>query len=343
MEKRALDIYSLAELGREELDALLDRSERLRETRASTLLAGRSIVLLFLSPSLRTRVSMELAGKQLGAHVVTLQSGAGLWQLESGEGVVMRGAAAEHMKEAAGVLSRYGDLLAVRAFPKRRSWEEDARDEVLLGLRRWSDRPILNLESSLYHPCQGLADLLTLRRTLGPAKPGTKVVLSWADHPKALPVAVPNSFALAATRAGWDLCIARPDGYDLPDSVMQRCRAHAEAAGSALEVTSDREAAYAGARVIYAKSWGRLDRYGDDARELRERAEVGLSRWRVDEGSMALTDDAYFMHCLPVRRNVVVTDGVIDSPRSLVFEQAENRLHVQKAMLSRMLEAGDDA
>lgn len=335
-------IHSLDDLDREQLDKILDRAERLRGRTALDLLRGRSIINLFLSPSLRTRVSMELAARQLGANSVTLQEDAGLWKLEFNAGAVMRGDTVEHAKDAIGVLARYGDLLAVRAFPSRKSWEDDARDPVLNAFKRWSPRPVLNLESSLYHPCQALADILTIRNASGGAsaskatRPG-KIVLSWADHPKCLPVAVPNSFALAITQMGYDLTIARPDGYDLPPEIIQRCQAHAAKFGGRLEMTADREAAFAGARFVYAKSWGRIDRYGREAEELAERKERGLSRWIVDGEIMRRTDDAFFMHCLPVRRNVVVADEVIDSPRSLILDEAENRLHGQKALLLEQL------
>jgi N-acetylornithine carbamoyltransferase len=336
-----LHVHSLDDLDRSTIERIIDRAQRIRGQNALDSLRGKSIVLLFLSPSLRTRVSMELAARQLGAYVVTLQEDAGLWKLEFNDGAVMRGDTVEHAKEAIRVLARYGDLLAVRAFPSRKSWLEDARDPILSAFKKWSPVPVLNLESSLYHPCQALADILTIRRTaaaLSPqsrgegSKPG-KIVLTWADHPKCLPVAVPNSFALAMTQMGWDLTIARPEGYDLPPEIMERCRRHAVVAGSGLEVTNDREAAFTGARFVYAKSWGRIDRYGLETQELAERKEGGLAKWIVDAAIMKQTNDAYFMHCLPVRRNVVVSDEVIDGPRSIVIDQAENRLHAQKALL----------
>lgn len=337
-----LHVHSLDDLTRDRLEKILDRAERLRGQSALELLRGRSIINLFLSPSLRTRVSMELAARQLGAHCVTLQEDAGLWKLEFNAGAVMRGETVEHAKDAIGVLARYGDLLAVRAFPARRSWEEDARDPILNAFKRWSPRPVLNLESSLYHPCQALADILTIRRAAGggdareAGRPG-KIVLSWADHPKCLPVAVPNSFALAMTQMGFDLTIARPEGYDLPAEVMQRCIEHAARSGGRVDVTADPVAAFTGARFVYAKSWGRIDRYGREAEELAERKAGGLARWIVDGEIMRRTDDAHFMHCLPVRRNVVVADEVIDSPRSLILDEAENRLHGQKALLLEQL------
>lgn len=335
-----LHVHSLDDLDRATIERILDRAERLRGQNTLDYLRGKAIVLLFLSPSLRTRVSMELAAQQLGAYVVTLQEDGGLWKLEFNDGAVMRGDTVEHAKEAIRVLARYGDLLAVRAFPSRKSWEEDSRDPILNAFKKWSPVPVLNLESSLYHPCQSLADILTIRRATlnvaadpaGRPAPG-KILLTWADHPKCLPVAVPNSFALGMTQMGWDLTIARPEGYDLPPEIMERCRAHAKAAGSKLEVTDDRDAAFAGARFVYAKSWGRIDRYGQETREIEERKERGLSKWIVDAAIMKRTDNAYFMHCLPVRRNVVVSDEVIDGPRSIVLDEAENRLHAQKALL----------
>jgi N-acetylornithine carbamoyltransferase len=331
-----LDIHSLDDLSKGEIEELLAVADKYRDVKSCELLKGKAIILLFLSPSLRTRVSMERAAQQLGADVVTLQAGASLWQFEIDEGLVMDGAAAEHMKEASRVLARYGDLIAVRAFPAKESWEEDARDRVHNGFMRWAPVPILNLESSLYHPCQSLADLMTMGRAVKDGVRG-KVVLSWCNHPKALPVAVPNSFALAATQMGWDLTITHPEGYELPKEIISRCEAHAESNGQSLTVTSDRGGAFKDAQFVYAKSWGRLDCYGQSERELSDRQRRGLASWIVDEDIMSQTKNAWFMHCLPVRRNVVVSDGVIDGPRSLVFEQAENRLHGQKALLLKQL------
>lgn len=337
-----LHVHSLDNLPRNQIEKILDRADRLRGQNALDLLRGKAIVNLFLSPSLRTRVSMELAAQQLGAHCVTLQEDGGLWKLEFNLGAVMRTDTVEHAKEAIGVLARYADLLAVRAFPSRKSWEEDSKDPILNAFQRWSPKPVLNLESSLYHPCQSLADILTIRRSYrsnnagAGSKPG-KIVLSWADHPKCLPVAVPNSFALGITQMGWDLTIARPDGYDLPSEILGRCREHAQQQGGRLEITDDRESAFAGARYVYAKSWGRIDRYGREAEEIAERKERGLAAWIVDREIMARTNEACFMHCLPVRRNVVVSDEVIDGPRSIVLDQAENRLHAQKALILEML------
>lgn len=330
--------YSLSDFSRAEVEQLLSRAEALRGVRDGDQLRGRALVQLYLAPSLRTRTSMELAAKQLGAHCITLEADK-LWQLASGDGVVMDGAAAEHIREAAPVLARYGDVLAIRAFPSRTSWDDDRHDPVLTAFREHSPVPLINLESTLYHPCQALADLLTIQREVGAGSRPGKVVLSWAPHPKCLPVAVPNSFALAITQMGWDLTVARPPGYDLPDEVKSQARAFAEASGATLEITEDQDAALDGAQFVYAKSWGRLDRYGLEDQELAERKANSLTDWRIDSAKLDRGDGAKFMHCLPIRRNVVATDDVLDSSRSIVVDQAENRLHVQKALLATLLEA----
>ncbi len=332
---------NLDDLGRDEVERLFERARALRGRRDLDLLRGKAVALVFFNPSLRTRVSMELAAQELGARAVTLSVGSETWDLEWRDGVRMDGKAQEHVKEAVQVLARYVDCVAVRSFPRRASWAEDREDPILRAFARHSPVPVVNMESCLYHPCQALADAFTIREKLcgGAAdrKPG-KVVLAWASHPKALPFAVPASFALAVLQMGWDLTIARPDGYDLPPEVMGPLEARAARSGARLEVTADRDTALRGARVVYAKSWGSLARYGDDAAELTDRRERGLDRsWIVDERAMALTDGARFMHCLPVRRNVVVADAVLDSEAAIHLDEAENRLHVQKAVLAELL------
>jgi N-acetylornithine carbamoyltransferase len=322
-------------IGREDVGRLLALADDLRGKRTLTTLAGKSAILVFFDPSLRTRTSMEIAAAELGARTVVLSPGKDMWTLEHRDGVVMDGGNTEHVKEAVKVLARYGDVIGVRSFPRRKSWEEDRTDPVVGAFARHATVPVINLESALYHPCQSLADVYTIRRALGP-KPG-KIVLTWANHPKALPTAVPNSFALGVTQQGWDLTIACPEGYDLPEDVITRCARNAERSGSRFDVTADREWALRGAKVVYAKSWGRLDMYGRDEEEIAARRSGGLASWIVDAKAMALTDGAKFMHCLPVRRNVVVADEVIDSADSIVYDQAENRLHVQKAVLAWLL------
>jgi N-acetylornithine carbamoyltransferase len=193
--------------------------------------------------------------------------------------------------------------------------------------------PIFNMESALYHPCQALADMLTVREILG-ENAGRRITLTWAPHPKALPTAVPNSLVLAAAQMGMNVTVAHPEGYDLPEPVMERADRLAQVSGGSVRRTYNRATAAAGAEVVYAKSWGAESRYTSQYAE--QAARDSHKDWIVDEAFMAETANAWFMHCLPVRRNVVVSDGVIDGKRSVVVDQAENRLHAQKAVLRWM-------
>jgi N-acetylornithine carbamoyltransferase len=320
-------------LSQAEFEALLDRGEAFRQGAESHALAEKHVGLVFFNPSLRTRVSMEVAVSKLGGTPVTLSVGGDAWAMEYENGVVMDGAAAEHVREGAGVLGRYCDLLGVRSFPAGKDYAADRREPVLTAFADHSGVPVVNLESPLDHPCQAMADAMTIREKLGAAK-GRKVLLTWAYHPKALPMAVPNSFLLGASRLGVELVLARPEGYDLDPEIVATARANAAASGGSLAVTGDAEKAYKGASVVYAKSWGALADYGKPEAEAARRAR--LRDWRVTEARMARGRDAIFMHCLPVRRNVVVDDAVLDGPRSVVLDEAENRLHAQQAILEWM-------
>jgi N-acetylornithine carbamoyltransferase len=298
-------------------------------------LAGRVLGLVFLDPSLRTRTSFEVGMLREGGHAVVLEPGRGAWPLEVRPGAVMDADAVEHLREAAGVLGRYVDALAVRAFPRGGSWAEARRDAVVRGFAEHSGVPVVNLESARRHPCQELGDGLTLRRALGDPR-GRKLALTWAWHPRPLPVAVPNSAALAAARAGMEVTIAHPPGFELDPEDLATIREVAARHGGSLRVVPTLEEAVQGADAVYAKSWGSLAHVGDAAAEAPLRA--GLRAWRVDEAAMARTRDGRgrFLHCLPVRRNVEVTDGVLDGPWSSVLDQAENRLHAQRALLRRL-------
>jgi N-acetylornithine carbamoyltransferase len=205
---------------------------------------------------------------------------------------------------------------------------------VLDAFAKYSTVPIINLESAMQHPCQAMADMMTIREKLGAGR--KRVVLTWAWHPKPLPMAVPNSFALAAAQMGHEVVVAHPPGYELDDELMKTVREQAAGARGSVEVTNDIDAAFKGAEVIYAKSWGAKQFYGASEKDVAERAQY-RAKWIVDEEKMARTASAIFMHCLPVRRNVIVTDGVIDSPASVVIDEAENRLHVQKAIMASLL------
>lgn len=323
----------LKDLSAEELDALVDEALSLKARRApSGALAGKSLAFCFMNPSLRTQVSFNVATHELGGHPLTLSLGSGgTWGMESVEGVVMDGAAAEHLKEAVPVLGRMVSLLGLRSFPAGLSWEEDRQEHALAAFRRYSSVPVVNMESASGHPCQALADLMTIRERMAPK--GRNFLLTWAPHVKALPMAVPNSAVEMAAMAGMNVTIARPEGYDLDPEVMARVKAHCGANGTALKVTDEVPSAFDGQHVVYAKSWGSIRHYGkppsDDPSFRR--------KWIVTAEKMRRTDSALFMHCLPVRRNLVVADEVLDGPWSVVVDEAENRLHTAKAVLLRLL------
>jgi N-acetylornithine carbamoyltransferase len=326
---------NVADYGRERLDAVIEDAVRIKKGRLKPRLEGKNLILLFFDPSLRTRTSFELAMMQLGGNVVTLNAGGDTWKLETEEGAVMDGPNAEHIKDAAKVLGRYADAIGVRSFPRMQSWEKDREDPVLGAFVRHAGVPIINLESSLYHPNQALGDIMTIREKFGKDLKGVPITVSWANHPKPLPMAVPNSILLAAAMFGMDVRLVRPEGYDLDERVTARAGELARISGGAVTVTDDVERGFGGSRVVYAKSWGSLRFYGRPQEEAGFRK--NLEGWIVDDAKMAMTDSAVFMHCLPVRRNVVVADSVIDGPRSIVYDEAENRLHIQKSVLAHML------
>jgi N-acetylornithine carbamoyltransferase len=289
-------------------------------------LAGKSVALVFFNPSLRTCASMQVGIYELGGNAVVLEPGGTSWTLEHRAGAVMDGDKTEHVAEFVRVLERYCVAIGVRTFAALKDWNEERTDPVLNSFARYASVPIINLESAMHHPCQSLADMMTIRQKLGTGR--KRVVLTWAWHPKALPMAVPNSFALAAAQMGHDLVIAHPPGYELDEELIEHL--------GGVEITNDIEAAFSGAEVIYAKSWGAKQFYGNTDRDLATRAQY-RDKWIVDEANMARTNDAIFMHCLPVRRNVIVTDGVLDSNSSVVIDEAENRLHVQKAIINEYI------
>jgi N-acetylornithine carbamoyltransferase len=317
-------------LTQERFEALLARGEEFRRGAASAVLSEKHVGLVFFNPSLRTRVSMEMAVSLLGGTPVTLSVAGDAWPMEYEDGVVMDGAAAEHVREGAGVLGRYCDILGVRAFPAGKDYAKDRREPVLMGFVEHSGVPVVNLESTLGHPCQAMADAMTLKQRFGILK-GKRVLLTWAFHPKALPMAVPNSFLQVASRMGADVVFARPEGYDLDEDILRVAEQNARQAGGSITVTADRESAYDGVDAVYAKSWGSLADYGRPEAEAARRA--NLRDWRVTEARMARGHNAIFLHCLPVRRNVVVDDEVLDGPRSMVLDEAENRLYAQEAIL----------
>jgi N-acetylornithine carbamoyltransferase len=329
------DFLTTGDWTRAELEGLIEAALRFkRSDDGSRPLAGRSVALVFFNPSLRTRASMQVGVYELGGNAVVLEPGGTSWTLEHRDGVVMDADKTEHVAEFVRVLGRYCAGLGVRTFAALKDWEEERRDPVLNAFARYSDVPLINLESAMHHPCQSMADMMTVREHLGEGR--KRVVLTWAWHPKPLPMAVPNSFALAAAQMGHELTVAHPRGYELDDELMASVKRQAESAGGSLHVTNEMDEAFDRAEVVYAKSWGSRRFYGAPEKDLEERAAY-RDHWIVDERRMARTGDALFMHCLPVRRNVIVTDGVIDSARSVVIDEAENRLHIQKAIMALLL------
>ncbi len=279
----------------------------------------KTLGLIFMNPSLRTRLSTQKAGINLGMDVMVMNFTGEGWALETNEGVIMNGDKAEHIKEAAAVVGSYCDIVGLRSFPTLKDKVQDYKDHVINAFMKYADVPIVNLESATVHPCQSLTDIATIEETKKTAKP--KVVLTWAPHPRALPQSVANSFAEWMNRTDYEFVIANPEGYDLSNKF----------AGKA-PIIHDPEEAYKGADYIYAKNWSSYENYG----QILSSDE----NWMVDERKMNLTNNAKFMHCLPVRRNVVVSDAVIDSENSLVIQQAANREFAAQAVLKQILTNG---
>ena len=334
---------STLDWSRAEIESVLADAKQLKATRKTATpfgagdLAGKSVALVFFNPSLRTRSSFEIGIFEMGGHAVVLEPGKGAWPIEYRDGMVMDGEAEEHVEEVARVLSRYCDLIAVRAFPKFQRWEDDREDLVIKGFAKYATVPVVNMET-ITHPCQELALALTLKERLGTTD-GKKFLLTWTYHPKPLNTAVANSGLIIAAKLGFDVTLLCPTPeYVLDSRYMDAARASVTENGRTLTVSHDPASAYAGAHIVYAKSWGALPYFGrwEDEKPIREKHK----HFMVDEQKMALTADGgkgFFSHCLPLRRNVKATDAVVSSPNSLVIDEAENRLHVQKALLRRLL------
>lgn len=316
----------------EELDKFLDFASRLKTGKASGRLDGKIMGMLFFNSSLRTRMSFEAAMFHLGGHAINLTIGQGVWDIEFKDGTVMDGAKSEHVKEAAPVVARYADVIGVRAFPEGKDWAYDKSEPVMTGFSRYSTVPVINMESGVWHPCQAIADALTWKE-IG-IRQKDKIVITWAYHPKALPMAVPNSALAIAAQRGLNAVVLRPKEFALDKDIVTDLKKIATSTGGSVTETDDL-AALDGAKVVYAKSWGSIAAYGrpDEESALRKK----YTSWQVTRQWMDKTSDGKFMHCLPVRRNVVVSDDVLDSNRSIVVDQAENRMHAQKALLLKLL------
>jgi N-acetylornithine carbamoyltransferase len=319
---------------REQLESVLDLAAELKQQPIQEHLRGKSIALMFLNPSLRTRTSFELGMQQLGGFAIVLQPGKDAWGVEFEPGAVMDGDAEEHIAEVAAVLSRYCDLIALRAFPLFQDWAIDREDAVIRSLAQHSTVPVINMET-IVHPCQELALMQTLKEQLGEVR-RRKFVLTWTWHPRPLNTAVANSALLIASKFGMDVTLLCPEeAYRLDPQFESAAERFVRESGGSYRMTHDIEEAYRGADVVYAKSWGALPFYGRPEEEWSLRQ--NYRHFIVDEAKMALTNSALFSHCLPLRRNIKATDSVMDADYCVALDEAENRLHVQKALMMSLL------
>jgi N-acetylornithine carbamoyltransferase len=328
--KRFLD---LADFTRAEVLSLLELARRLEKQPEPRALAGKVLGLIFFNPSLRTLASVQVAMARLGGSSFVINPGQGTWQLETRTGVVMDGAAAEHVREGIPVLASYCDALGIRAFAQGKDLGRDLAEADFNAMAALTDKPLINLESALNHPCQALADWKTLDDLSVPRN--ARFVLSWAYHPRALPLAVPAAALHMAALRGMDVTVLRPEGFALPAAVMERARRAAALSGGSVRETAEREAALPGAQVLYVKEWGATQAYGDAAEDARLRA--ALKGWCVREDWFAHAPECRLMHCLPVRRNTAIADAVLDGARSVVQREAYNRLPAQMAVLHQLL------
>lgn len=330
--KRFLD---LADFEREEVLSLLELARRLERQGEPRALTGKILGLLFFNPSLRTLASFQAAMARLGGNTFVINPGRGSWQLETRPGVIMDGAAAEHVREAIPALTAYCDALGIRAFAEGKDLASDLAETNFNAMASLTEKPIINLESALNHPCQALADWKTLDDLAVPR--AGRFVLSWAYHPRPLPLAVPAAALHMAALRGMEVIVLRPEGFALPPEVMQRAMRAAAASGGSVRESADREEALAGAHVLYVKEWAATSCYGDTEADARLRN--ALRSWCVRNDWFAASPECRVMHCLPVRRNTAIADEVLDSPRSVVQREAANRLTVQMAVLHQMLKS----
>lgn len=281
---------------------------------------NKTLLMVFFNSSLRTRLSTQKAGMNLGMNTMVLDINQGAWKLETERGVIMDGDKSEHILEAIPVMGSYCDIIGVRAFAQFENKEDDYQEKILNQFIRYSGKPVFSMEAATGHPLQAFADLITIEEYKKKDRP--KVVLTWAPHPKALPQAVPNSFADFMNEADVDFVITHPKGYELDAKFVRGAK-----------VEYDQDKAFEGADFIYAKNWAA---YADP--NYGKVLSKDMS-WTVTTEKMALTNEAYFMHCLPVRRNMIVSDDVIESPQSIVIPEAANREISAQTVIKRMLES----
>jgi N-acetylornithine carbamoyltransferase len=325
----------LADFSNAEIKDLIALAARLDKNPEPRALEGKVLSLLFLSPSLRTLSSFQAAMIKLGGGAFVISPEMSIHGLESRYGIVMDGTAAEHVREAIPVIASYGDAMGVRAFAQRSNLEHDLAETDFKALTGLIDKPWINMESANDHPCQSLADWKTLDDLAVPDN--GKFVLSWGYHPRALPLAVTAATLHMAAKRGMNVVHLRPPGFELPAQIMDKARKAAAASGGSVTETTDRREAMEGAHVLYTKSYSSTRHYGDKLGDQALREQL-VGTWCVDEPWFAnARPDARFMHCLPVRRGVEVADRILDGKRSVVIQEARNRLYAQMAVLYRMM------
>ncbi len=325
--KRKKDFITTQDYEIEELEEILRLSKDVKANPAKYFdtLKGKSICLFFFNPSTRTRNSIEVGIAQLGGYAVYNDPQYSWW-----------GQASESVKDTAIVLSRYHAAIGIRMFPNRVGWKLNESNRQLREFAQYSTKPVINLEDDRYHPCQAITDAFTIREKF-PEKKRCKVVISWVYHPKPLPQSVTNSITLITTRFGHDVTLACPPGYELADDIMETAATNAKNSGGSFKVEHDWKTAYQDADVLYIKSWGSLKYYGDAKEEKKLRVPY-RNEWCVTPKHLDYTDkNSILMHCLPIRRNIEATDEALDGPHSVIYDQAENRLHTQKALMYYLL------
>lgn len=342
MNSHSKHFYSTTDFSIPEIMHLIDVALQMKKGTVKPTLSGKTLGMLFFNPSLRTRVSFMVAMQKLGGVAIDLPIKES-YTFEYRNGSIMNQGTIEHIRDAAGVLSRYCDALAIRSSDLITSssdsvdvpsWEALKEDNVIQKFMEFSGVPVINMESNVFHPCQGVGDAMTITEKLGNPK-GKKYVLTWAYHPKALPMATPNSQILAACDLGMDVVVAHPPGWDLDPEIVGVMNNRAKQSGGTLDFSHSLDEAIQGSHVVCAKSWGALKSYGHWPEEKMARDK--LKHWIVTKEKMSLSDNALFMHCLPVRRNVEVTDEVLDGKNSMILDEAENRMWAQMAILQTLL------
>jgi len=319
---------------RSELQDIVDFAIELKNKPHQPLLKNKSIAMLFFNPSLRTKTSFEVGISELSGTAIILQPGKDAWPIEFEENIVMDGNAEEHVKEVAQVLSSYCDCIAIRAFPQFMDWDYDRTDSVINSFAKYASVPVVNMET-IEHPCQELAHILTLQEHYGDLQ-GKDYLLTWTYHPKPLNTAVANSSLMIASKFGMNVKLLCPsEDYHLDDRYLIAAKKNCESEGTSFEVSYDIDSAYSNVDIVYAKSWGSLQHYGKPDDQMASNNKY--KHFIVDESKMSLTDNAVFSHCLPLRRNVKATDGVMDADYCIAVQEAANRKHVQKSMLSKIL------